>query len=230
MRPDSPKARNPPATARIPIPPLRAAARILLGGGAVFVVLLAAFPILSRAYTPAFRAGAEVLARMILGDSVAGVEALPSSKHHTPDTRLTIIKRQRTDVAAGTVSTEKYWTDLGSYHHGYMPFAVFLSLLLVSRVPWKGRVRPFLVGALLVHVYVACRILMALYHAYVTADIGGHRVQDGMNPTIVFLIGAARNLICEDHVTAFVIPALVWAAVILLGSPDPRTGKQAGAT
>ena len=131
----------------------------------------------------------------------------------------------RTDHSAGTVATAKYWTDLGSYHHGYMPFMVFLSLLLVTRIPWRQKLRPLLVGALLVHLYVACRILMALYHAHVTANVGGHRVQDGMNPTVVFLIDASRNLICEDHVTAFVIPTLIWAAVILLRAPAPQVSK-----
>ena len=175
------------------LPSLRAASRILFGGAVLFAVLMVCFPILGRAYTPVFRGGIEVVGKMVLDDSLGGVKAIPVSKHHAPDTRISVIRSRFRDPKTGNPMTASYYAEVGSYHHGYMPFAVFLSLLLVTRVPWHRKLRPFLLGTLFVHVFVALRILMAIYFAHVTANVNGKSFADQMSPTMVFLIEANQN-------------------------------------
>jgi len=206
------------------LPSLGVIARILLGGAVLFAVLMAAFPLLGAAYTPLFRGGLEVMGKLILDDRLDGVEAIAVARHHAPDTRITVIHSRFVDPQTGNLMTARYHADVGSYHHGYMPFMVFSSLLLVTRLPWRRKLRPFLWGALFVHLFVGLRVAMALYFAHATARVNGRSLQDLMNPTVVFVIEAGRNLICDDHLTAFVIPIVIWAALCLLrpaAAPEP---------
>ncbi len=97
-----------------------------------------------------------------------------------------------------------------SRHLGYMPAAVFLSLVLATPIHWKRRVFALGVGWALVHVFVAARLAMILLHKFHGEE--AYCLFHWERPWSVIL-NVTYHLTSVVPASIYVVPLIIWITV-----------------
>ena len=113
-------------------------------------LLVAAWGVVRQPYRAAFRAGGVVL---------GAYRAVPITKGHN-DTELTI-QTNRGRTAAG----------LSARRFGYMPTTFLLALVVATPLRWRRKRWALLWSLLLIHAFIAVRLMLQLAHARATQHL-----------------------------------------------------------
>lgn len=119
----------------------------------------------------------------------------PGAKH---DTVMAIRSRQSPVEGA---------TGYDARLEGYLPAAVFIALHLATPVPWARKWRTFLLGLIVIHVFVALRITIALFHFF---NSEGPWRAVHLGPWATKALGTAFEFGVASPVCTFLVPGLVW--------------------
>ena len=115
---------------------------------AIFVGLIALWPVVQEAYRSFFQAGGNVLFARFGSEGRVGFGPLTNATPNS-DTEVTL-RNRRTQAKSGYI--------VDSRSLGYKPTIFVLALILATPVPWARRLRAVLWGFLLINGYVALRI------------------------------------------------------------------------
>lgn len=101
-----------------------------------------------------------------------------------------------------------------SIRQGYLPTALFLALVLATPLPWRRKWLGLLIGLLLVHLFIVLRVFFPVVEGFTRLLVGDKPVLD-LPPFWNACVRRGAHLISADLITAYLIPVLIWAALLL---------------
>ncbi len=156
----------------------------------VFVVLTALWPMVSGTYCDLFRSGGDIL---FGGYGSVRFRTLPEQEG-MDDTKVFVRNRN---------SRQWAWITISSKHVGYTSTAVLTALIIATPVGWTRRVGALGCGHLLLHGFIALRLLV-----FVRA--GPAEVVDTFwNRTI----GAGLLSVSTGQGVSYIVPILIWIVI-----------------
>lgn len=166
----------------------------------VYIVLMIPWPGVARAYGLLYRIGGDLVFGTFSFGADVHFQAADASDGNW-DTKV-IIKNHRSG-ATGTLPSS-------SRHMGYIPTAVFVSLVLATPIVWKRKRQALFWGFLWVNIYVAFRVWLSIFDAL-----------SGQGPGALYALSPFWKQILDDvrHVVAivpanwFVAPVFIWILV-----------------
>ncbi|MCP4007053.1 MAG: hypothetical protein GY725_22970 [bacterium] len=129
----------------------------------IYLVLIAPWPGISRAYAVAYRSAANVVASVLGVSHVTEVVELLDQDREAYAGRIKPRQLELNDTRLVFDTGRARRTVLHSaWHAGYVPTALLAALLLSTPIPWKKRLGSLLAGLLLLDVYLGLRIAATL--------------------------------------------------------------------
>lgn len=189
-------------------------------------LLVLPWPGLREGYAAFFRAGGDVLFGSF--GHVGAVRFQPLDSPGKLDTAIVFGNRR---TRAGGL------TRIPSRHMGYLPTAVLICLVLATPISWPRRARALLWGLLLVHGFIALRLLLLILVGFSGDNpLALFAFHPHLRETLVF-VGVMSSV---SPVVSYVVPVLLWAlvsfqrrdAAALLGHPtgSPASDRRGGET
>jgi hypothetical protein len=177
----------------------------------LWAALVWPWPGLGRAYAKVFQPLGEVACAFVFAGHQ--IDLVPNVRPGT-DTEIVI----RRDGHPGI-----YRVGFDSWSTGYLPFATFLALLialiLTTRSLPRRRWRSFLIGALLVHLYVGLHLLVLVLD-------GQARFAEQAPEAFPAFIGSgawrglmarAKSILHDNHVAYSLTPVVIWGLACFEG-------------
>lgn len=189
---------------------------------ALYALLLGAWPLVAWAYRPAFRAAGEFLFGAFGFLEDVRVEFEPGSggaiARDTPHMDTLILLEHK--VLVGPPAK----IPASAFFHAYHPTAVLLALFLgATTLDWRRR-RARLVGALLLlHLFIALRLSIAVLYAYRLSNAEGRPMLEIAPATERFLYWM-KHLLWVEPATTYLAPASIWALLALGARPIALDG------
>jgi hypothetical protein len=157
-------------------------------------------PLVAHHYAALFREGANGL----IGPSREGLVIRFRSME-------TDVRGRDVQLFLQQVDTSRFWTTpISSRMQGYLPTAEVLALILATPIPWKRRLWALIGGVLIVHVFIAVRVLSAIAYSLNTAQLGTFSDLSPFWRDVVFKID---EILTTVPTTTFVVPVFVWILV-----------------
>ena len=165
----------------------------------LYGLLAAPWPGVRGAYSVAYRAAAN----LVFGSFGGGVVRFRASPSGREEMDAEIVIRNRRSPVAGTTPHNSRMT-------GYLPTAEVIALILATPIPWPRRWRALLWGVVLVHGFVALRLVITLLHWFSVEEPWAL-----YDPSPFW--GNVLSTLFEFAVLAptctFLVPALIWILV-----------------
>ncbi len=165
----------------------------------IFVVLMAPWPGLPRAYAPGYRAAGNLLFGSF--GSAGSVDLRPSTRQD-PD--------RDTEFALANWETDAEYVFAGSSLKGYKPTAFVLALILATPIPWRRRWRALLWGMVCITLYVALRT--AVFLAAVFTEDNGLAVLT-LGPISKGALDYVYWVVVDSFAGWLILPLPIWALV-----------------
>src|SRR5262245_2353611 len=195
----------------------------------VYVLALAAWPLVRPLYVPVFRAGAELAVGIVdpFGGEVRVLfdAALPddplAKDMPAMDTRVRLqhLRYSGGEALAGA----------SSFFHGYHPTIVLVALFLATPMGWRSRRWRFLWAALLLHGFIALRCVVGAYAAFAASTIGGQPAV-ALSPFEQRALYWIRHAFWEEPVATYLVPLLCWGLCAFVGrsaaTGAPRSARK----
>lgn len=181
--------------------------RFLLLSAVLLLVFLSPWTAIDRIHTAVFRIGCEVVLSPLRGDYTFAIT--PPRAGSVPTEVVVMVGRSDVQAACSIDidSRKTYWNPLG----------IFLALFLATRMSRGARWRGLLLGGLLVHLYVALRVVLvalstqALFARNCPGDESGFFTSSGWTAFIESLSVTANNV----PSIRTLVPAMIWAFVVI---------------
>lgn len=203
---------------------------------ATFVVLFAVTTVIPWesarvAYGKTFAAVAHFLVHRMWGSGpIAGTDAIVQVTYAPPasdprrDVSIQVANRRKlhslSDVAVARVSAR---------HIGYVPAGTFVSLMIASPLAWKRRFLAMCWGLLVVHLFVAIRMIVLLLSLF--GSEGSHQlIQPGRFAAAALQLLA--TMLTESPSVTYIVPVFVWFAALAWhargaqAAADTKTGTR----
>ncbi len=172
---------------------------------AVYVLLVAAWPVARSAYTPAFCAMADLsFWRFGSAGRVDFRPIDPPSGNNSAldfDIRLENIRTRQT----GTFELER-----NSRNMAYLPMAFTAALILATPVPWRRRLTALLAGLCLISAFIGLQLALHLLNVFSNPDPLN---QFALAPWSKTLVQVSLKVAVLSPVTAYIAPVFVWVLV-----------------
>jgi hypothetical protein len=182
----------------------------------VYLALLLTWPLVRPLYAPAFRTGAEVAVgtadpfsgeiRVHVDPAVAEENEVLAEDVPGMDTVMRL-EHLRLRGAEGL-------TGVSVFFHGWHPTAVLLALFLgATTLPWPRRRPRLLVALLLLHGFLALRLVTGAYWTFARSTIDGHPVRE-FSPLIGKLLYWFWHFVWEEPFATYLVPLLIWGVCV----------------
>jgi hypothetical protein len=178
-----------------------------LGGFALrftilFTLLVCPWPGTHSVFSACFRAQTRFLVGAMLPSRSFRVETYSNPRHPTVDI-LVVLAGRNNDGAAGAESA--FGIPFDSASQGWIPFAMWIALILATPLPWSKRLKALAVGSCVIELLVAATILVSVQYTLV-----GNGSSAWPRLPLMF----ANRLLVENIWFSFVPPFLLWAGWI----------------
>ncbi|MCK4343608.1 MAG: zinc ribbon domain-containing protein, partial [Phycisphaerae bacterium] len=167
-----------------------------------FGVLMAAWPLLSNAYTAVFHAGGNLVFGSFGSEGQVRFERMPADKPSSRTDTQMVLRNRTTRFESVHNTSVRYL--------GYVPTIVIITLVLNTPIPWRRRWLALLLGFLLVQGFVAIRIVLLLLHHF-SAD--NEVAQYSFNLFWKGVLTQTCGALVGAPPSAYVVPILIWIAV-----------------
>ncbi len=165
-----------------------------------YALLIAPWPGLEDTYARVFRAGAQY----VLGSygSAGAVRFEPGSpQDETHDTGLMALNKGNGAYVGMGIDTR---------YEGYVPAAFLLSLALSSPVPWSRRIWALVWGLLLIHIFIALKLLVMITYLFsLDHPASLFKFSDFWNKALA----GALQVIAPAPLTWLIVPIFIWILV-----------------
>ncbi|MHC4355759.1 MAG: hypothetical protein ACYS0H_23920 [Planctomycetota bacterium] len=169
----------------------------------VFGLLMAPWPLLGRAYTRFYSAGAALLFGSFGSTGIVSFEPLSDSKH---DLHVTLYNRARRAPDGGVTRIQ---TRHNSRHAGYM-YAVFLAaLILATPIAAKRKGWALFWGMILIHGFIAAKLSLRLAHAFNNRPLS----MFALSPFYRRVLSITQQAVAVNVTFGFVVCVFVWILV-----------------
>ena len=180
--------------------PRRAIARFFLLLAFFYALLMVPWPGLGYAYARVFESGAESVFGSFGSDGVVRFVPSPAAAG-TTNTDILLWNRR-----TGASSRAQY----SSRAVGYAPAAFLTALVLSTPLPLRRKVWAFLLGMLLLHAFIALKLLLALTHFFsVDRPLALFTLSESWRE----ILGGAVKLVAFMPFFSLVMPTFVWILV-----------------
>lgn len=178
-------------------PPSRGILSFALKLALLYGLLVIPWPGWREAYATCYRGVANKLFGSFGSDGQ--VQFRPSPDPHAKlDTEIAIRNRQ---------SPVEGKTQHDAHLGGYLPAAVFIALCLATPAPWARKWRALVLGLIIIHAFVAIRIVITLAHFF---NFEGPWRVVHLGPWATKVLGMAFEFGVISQVCTFLVPGLVW--------------------
>jgi hypothetical protein len=162
-----------------------------------YAVLIFPWPGLKQAYGALFRSAANAVVSPLV--STGKVEFVPAQ---VPNEAWDL------EMRMSVPSSSRSWhAEYSSRAWGYLPTAAVIALIVATPIPWRRRIIALASGLLLIHVFIALRVAIAIAYGFSWGTDG----EVGILPRAV--IEVLLQTVSASPVTSFVAPILVWVLV-----------------
>ena len=167
----------------------------------IYALFVAVWPVIRGGYAAFFSAGGNALFRSLIPGGSVRFEQVK-----TPE---------------GPLDTRIHCMNLGTGHYtrmstpsrgpAYMPTAFVASLVLATPFPWRRRLWALLWALVLIHVFIACQLLIVILDAF----CGAHVSLFVPSPPWDSVLGTVHKIAARGMVTHLMIAVLIWGLVSL---------------
>jgi hypothetical protein len=189
------------------------------------LVMVALWPLLRAGYAPAFRAMAQLAVNVI--DPLPGpIEARfePGSGGALAGDVVrmdTLVRLQHGDLQGSGSSS----FGASSFFHAYVPTTVLLALFGATNArTWRTRRKSLAWALVLLHAFLAFRVVLAVYYAYSKSTIEGRPVLD-LGPGSLRLLHLAWHFAWEEPLVNYLAPLVAFGLCMF----ETRSSVQARA-
>lgn len=184
-----------------------------------YVGLLFCWPLARLGYAPAFRAGAQLVVRVVHPlpfEMLYSFEPGASGAIATDLPHVDTTVRMHLQGSSGSDAT----FGASSFFHGYHPSAVLLALFLAATpLAWCTRRRRLLWALLTLHAFFALRCSLAVYYAYARSTIDG-RPAVGLSPLSMRALYWIWHFAWEEPLATYLVPLVIWVPFAFLSPPE----------
>jgi hypothetical protein len=171
-----------------------------------YALFLIPWPGVREAYATLFRAGGNLLFRTIGEHGRVYFEPMEitGSLFSAYDTNVRIENRQK--GIRGAIP------GINTRLMGYLPTAFGVGLILATPVPWRRRLVALCLGVALISAFLALELWLVLL-----STLSNPREFNlvALPPWGRTLLGAVLRVVHSSPVTAYVVPVVVWAIVVI---------------
>jgi hypothetical protein len=170
----------------------------------VYGLLILPWPGFDEAYGRCFRTLGQLIFARKNDQHILNFEAVPESLKHVLDTRIALADREELDRnGSGPVR----YLELDTRGIGWIPTALFLSLVLATPVPWPRRAWALFAGLVAVHAFILFSVEISLWNNSPGVSL------IALNPIWGQIVGGLEETLITQMGVSFVMPVVVWIFV-----------------
>ncbi len=166
-------------------------------------VSMAPWPGLGSAYAEFYRRGASLLFHSFGSQGIVRFESLPS---HPWEINVTLHNRAHAGPDGMIPGIQ---TRHDTRREGYLYMAFLGALILADPLPWRRKGRALLWGMILIHVLIASKLGLRLFHAFSQEPLA----LVALSPLAGRVLSAAHQAFAVNVTFGFIVSIFIWLLV-----------------